>query len=342
MKNKITPALAICLAFGLLLSRPAAALFGFGAPEEVPVTATMNPKPEGNGTPVARDMAIVTYLDLPVCCRLWAMDPDKEALTYEIVTQPEKGTAELLEEGMFLYTPKVKKAAKDSFTFRAIDPNGNKSAPATVTVEIRKRSGACLQYDDMARSTAHFAAVRLAEENILRGQQIGASNFFFPEQEVTRAEFVTMVAAICQLPLPTAQISTGMSDDAAIPSWAQSSVVAAISEGIIKGGTAGSQAVFRGSDPITRAEAAAILDRALGLADDGRSAAFSDGDTVPAWAGQALVNTTTAGILSTAPDGAVNANAAVTREDAADMLYAALCWVEDTAEEPGILEKLFG
>ena len=36
------------------------------------------------------------------------------------------------------------------------------------------------------------------------------------------------------------------------------------------------------------------------------------------------------------------ADAAVTREDAADMLYAALCWLEDTTEEPSIFEKLFG
>ena len=63
---------------------------------------------------------------------------------------------------------------------------------------------------------------------------------------------------------------------------------------------------------------------------------------MPAWAGQALINTTAAGILSTDAAGAVNADAAVTREDAADMLYAALCWLEDTTEEPSIFEKLFG
>ena len=340
MKNKLTPALGLCLAFLLVLAQPAAGLLGGEA--EPPATATMNPRPEGNGSPVARDQTIVTYPDLPVCGQLRAMDPDREPVTFEIVTQPEKGAVELLEEGIFRYTPTVKKGAKDKFTFLAQDPNGNRSAPATVTVEIRKRpEGACLRYSDMTASTAHFAAVRLAEEGSLRGQQIGASNFFFPEQKVTRSEFVTMVAAVCDLPLPTSSISTGMLDDASIPAWAQSSVVAAISEGIIKGGTAEGRAVFRGEDPITRAEAAAILDRALGLTDDGRSAGFSDAETVPVWASQALINTTAAGILSTDPAGAVKADAAVTREDAADMLYAALCW-QEAREEPGIWEKLFG
>lgn len=344
MKNKITPGLAICLALALVLAQPVAGLLGFDRQEEAVVTATLNPQPGGNSNPVAKDKTVVTYLDLPVCSRLHAMDPDKEKLTYVIVTQPEKGTVELLEDGMFLYTPKGKKAGKDSFTFQAVDMNGNKSAPATVTVEIRKRpEGQCLQYTDMARSTAHFAAVRLAEEDILRGEQIGASSFFCPEQTVTRSEFVAMVAAVCELPLPTARIATGMLDEDTIPAWAQSSVVAAISEGIIQGGGgAGGQTVFRGGDAITRAEAAAILDRALGLADDGRTASFTDAAAVPAWAGQSLVNTTAAGILSTDAAGAVNANAAVTREDAADMLYSALCWLEDTAQEPSILEKLFG
>ena len=344
MKNKITPALAACLALALALAQPVAGLLGFGSEDPVPAAATLNPKPNGNGNPVARDQTVVTYLDLPVCSRLQAMDPDKEPLTYVIVSQPEKGTAELLEEGMFLYTPTAKKAGKDSFTFQAVDPNGNKSTPATVTVEIRKRpAGSCLQYTDMAESTAHFAAVRLAEENILRGEQIGASSFFCPAQDVTRSEFVAMVAAVCQLPLPTAKISTGMLDEETIPTWAQSSVVAAISEGIIQGGAgAGGRTVFRGGDAITRAEAAAILDRALGLTDDGRTASWTDTAAVPAWAGQALINTTAAGILSTDAAGAVNADAAVTREDAADMLYAALCWLEDTTEEPSIFEKLFG
>ena len=138
MKNKITPILGLCLAFLLVLAQSAAGLLGDDKAE--PATATLNPQPAGNGNPVARDQTLVTYPDLGVCTRLHAMDPDRESLTYQIVTGPEKGTAELLADGMALYTPKVNKAAKDRFTYVAVDPNGNRSAPATITVEIRKRA----------------------------------------------------------------------------------------------------------------------------------------------------------------------------------------------------------
>ena len=86
--------------------------------------------------------------------------------------------------------------------------------------------------------------------------------------------------------------------------------------------------VFRAEDGITRAEAAAILNRCLTLADDGREPAFADEDTVPAWARQAVVNCSVRGLLPTFADGTVRAGDVVTREDAAVMLYEMLQYGE--------------
>ncbi len=134
-----------------------------------------------------------------------------------------------------------------------------------------------------------------------------------------------MIAAAVELPLPAASVSTGMSDDDDVPEWSKPCVAAAIDSGVVYGeiGEDGNR-VFRANDGITVAEAAAVINRALRLANDGREVFFSDKEDIPAWALRPVINTFACGIIRADADNAINAKKTVTRAEAAKMLCAML------------------
>jgi len=294
-----------------------------GAAEET-VRVSLNLSDTANTAPIAVEQTFETYTDLPLLGSLKAVDPDGDACTFAVEQQGKRGVVEITENG-FRYIP-TGKSGRDSFTVAAIDCFGNRSQPAEITVRVIKRHDReQFTYTDLQDSPAHYAALRLREAGVFSGETFGTEAFFRPGQPVSRAEFLTMAASVVQMAQPAAAVSTGMSDHEAIPAWAQGYVAAGILSGVVNGSADGAgNRVFRAEDAITRAEAAAILNRCLELTDDGREPVFADDDTVPAWARQAVVNCTARGLLPTFADGTVRAGDAVTREDAAVMLYEML------------------
>lgn len=304
------------------------------------VSVSLNLSEKVNSAPVARELSLPTYAGVDLCGGFRAFDADGDACTFEILSAPERGAAEVVGDG-FVYTPASGKTGTDTFTYAATDVYGNVSAPATVTVEVEKRASKdSFVYTDMSRSAAHYAALKLRDEGVLCGETLGADSFLYPGKAVSRAEFVALVSAVSELTLPTAAVGTGLADNESIPTWAQPYVAAAMVSGVVCGEPDGSgNRVFRAQDTITRAEAAAIIDRALALPDDGREMAFADASAVPAWAAQNVVNCTAAQVLPVFEDNTVRCAQAVTREDAVSMLYAMLEYREST--EPSGLFGLF-
>lgn len=288
---------------------------------EACVNVSLNISDTPNSAPIAVAKTYETYADMTVCGTLMAVDPDGDACSFEIVSQGTKGEAEVTEAG-FLYRPSGK-TGQDSFSYLAVDPYGNRSQPAEVTVSILKRAAKeNFTYTDMSMQTAHFAAIRLREAGVFSGETIGTDAFFCPDKPVTRTEFLAITARLADLPMPTAAVSTGMSDQETIPVWAQSYVSAGLTSGVVTGIADGlGNRAFHGENPITRGEAAVILDRALHLPQDGRPLNFADASDVPDWSAQAVRNTTAAGILPVFADRTVRTEELVTRADAAMMLY---------------------
>ena len=307
---------------------------------DVKITLSISDKP--NNTPVAVNAEYKTYTNVKLCGKLKVIDTDDDECTFEVISAPKKGTLTIEGED-FVYTPKQDKSGKDFFEFRATDSRGNKSGVAKVSIEICKpASKESFAYSDMQESLAHYAALYLREEGIMVGETFGGESFFYPDQTVSRAQFVALISSVAEMSVPTVSVGTGLYDNGDIPEWARPYVAAAINCGVISGesGDDGNK-VFRANDPITRAEAAAIIDRAMGLALDGREMAFDDSSDVPAWAAQSIVNTTAAGIVSVFDDNTVRASDYVTREDAALMLCKAVCYVQEKTKETGFLAGLF-
>jgi len=301
------------------------------------VSVAINVSEKENMSPVAVNVQAETYTDLKVRGEFRAVDVDGDACTFQLVKAPSKGEVTVDETG-FLYTPSGKNG-EDKFTYIALDSFGNPSKAATVTVAINKRPNKeALQYVDMENSASHYGAIKVAEAGIFVGESISGKSFLYPDTPVSRTEFVAMVAALTELPMPTASVSTGLADNNDIPVWAQSFVVSAVSSGVVYGEKNGEgNRVFRASDAITRAEAACILDRALKLTDEGSALTALDAAEVPDWALQPVINTTSTGILPVFSDSSVKVNEAVTRKDAVDMLYQSLKYLNQNGKSGGIL-----
>ena len=277
---------------------------------------------EANSAPVARDMEFTTYKNVAVTERFDGVDPEGDLLTYHVVKKPARGAVTIQEDGTFVYTPYENKTGKDTFTYVAVDAVGNSSDPATVKVKIEKPDTK-VTYADLDGNPAHKAAVRLAEEGIFVGECMNGAYFFCPDEPVTRSQFVAMVMDTAGLEALEDVERTGFADDGIIETWAKPYVASALKSGLIQGSLDGEgQAVFRGSETVTAAEAAVLLDRALQVTDVDAQTFAAAG--APAWAAQSAANLSTCGML----DSGTSLGTQLTRGEAAQLLCAALEWMD--------------
>ncbi len=269
--------------------------------------------------PVVQDIQITTYRGIPYQAQFLGSDSQGDDLTFAVSEEPDKGSVEV--DGVnFTYMPEEDASGGDRFTYTATDSAGNVSAPATVTVTIEKvRSG--VTYADTDASSA-AAAQYLAEEGIFTGCRMGEAYYFQPEETVSRSEFLAMAMETAGLEAPAVTM-TGFCDDAAIPTWAKAYAAAGVAEGIVQGKTTDQGAAFLGDETVTFNEAAAMLDRVLGLEDVDLEVWYADRQAVPSWAAQAVGNLEAVSVLSAGSFGSAGLDAPVTRADAARMLCAA-------------------
>lgn len=291
--------------------------------------AARRPTQDADQAPIAENMSISTYKNVPVSGSFQAVDAEGAPLVYQIVSDPARGYVTVAEDGSgtFLYTPYENKVGKDSFTYVAVDPVGNLSNPARVSVRIEKQKSGVI-YSDMGSSGAHKSAVRLAEAGIFVGERVGDAYFFHPDAPVSRGQFLAMAMTAAGLEPLTPVSMTGFADDAAIPAWAKGHVSSALRAGAVSGmRDENGRAVFRSEDPVTRAQAAAMLQRLLGVSDvavESWGALGIGADEESHWAMRAAVNLSTAGIMRSRDSDPLTLDEALTREEAARLLDRSL------------------
>lgn len=266
--------------------------------------------------PVAEDFAAETYKNLPLTEKLKVTDPEGQALTYTVTRQPRRGTVTIAEDGTFTYTPKKNKVGVDSFVVTAADPAGNVSREATVTVTILKPADG-KQYTDTAGRDCRFAAEWMKNTGIFVGESLGDSPCFSPDRAVTRGEFVTMLVKALEIPADEEVRFTGYTDE--IPTWLEPYLAAAVRSGLTA--DLPDHETFGADTFITGAEAAVMLQSGLNLEiplPETNDQALSREEllTVPVWAAVALTTMEEHGM-------ALSADEALTREDAALLLYRA-------------------
>jgi len=280
---------------------------------------------EQNLAPIAENMSLSTYKNVPITGYFQAVDAEGDPLTYQITSTPARGSITPAQDGTsrFVYTPYENKTGKDSFTFVATDSAGNQSNPAKVTIRIEK-ANTHVTYSDMDDSSAAKSAIRLAEEGIFVGEYVNGQYFFRPEQVVSRSQFLSMAMSVAGLE-PMEQVSvTGFADDISIPTWAKGYVSSALKAGVVNGSrNEAGQMVFLPDAPITRAEATVILNRLLQVSDvavQTWAGMGIDSDHSEHWALQAAVNLATAGVIRTEQSVVPMLDTSLTRADVAEML----------------------
>ena len=281
---------------------------------EPSTTMTIAIRGKEDKAPVAEDLALETYKNLPNQAHLKVSDPEGEALTYNLVRQPKRGEVTISPDGTFVYTPKKNKVGVDSFTYTAADPAGNVSREATVTVQILKPTDAT-QYTDTVGQSCRFSAEWMRNTGLFVGEQIGDSKCFYPEKTVSRGEFLTMVVKALDIPAQDASCCELPEDT---PNWLKPYLAAAMRAGITAGLPELESGSFGADRPISGAEAAVMLQNALDLSISRQTvetAADAESETdIPVWAQLSLTAMNDNGVM-------LQANDTLTRGQVAQVLY---------------------
>lgn len=277
-------------------------------------TMTLSIRGKEDKAPVAEDMALETYKNLPNQGQLKVSDPEGQTLTYALAREPRRGEVVLNADGTFTYTPKKNKVGIDSFTYTAADPAGHVSREATVTVQILKPTDS-RQYTDTVGLDCRFAAEWMRNTGLFVGEKIGEKECFYPEKNVSRGQFLAMM--VNALDIPTQELSY---DDlpADTPDWLKPYLAAALRSGLTTGLPKTEAGSFASDDPITGAEAAVMLQNALDLSisQETLEAMENEGisQEIPVWAAVSLTAMAENGV-------ALGNTDTVTRGELAMILY---------------------
>ncbi len=154
---------------------------------------TLNFSPSAAATPFS------AYSGVPMSGRLFASDPDGDALTFVIASSPTLGTLKMKDpsSGEFVYTPS--RSGTDSFSFFATDKYGNRSE--TVSVSLNVKSAPDINYVDVSGELQHYA-LSLAERGIFVGRRVGKYSYFEPNETVSYSEFMIMATSARGIILP--------------------------------------------------------------------------------------------------------------------------------------------
>lgn len=263
-----------------------------------------------------------THRNLAAYGTLSAYDPDGDRMTFEITSYPKNGTVLLTDaaEGTYVYRPNEGYIGSDRFSYVARDLYGNYSAAATVSLRV-DLSGTSVTYADMVDSPSYNAALTVTEKGIMSGTQVGNTYYFYPDQTVSRVEFLVMAMnAVGITDVPDCK-ATVFADDDEIPATMKGYVAAAYELGFISGSQTEGNLCFLPDAELTRAQAAVILEKVIGLESATVIPTFADGSEIPVWAQDAVYSLSAAGIM-TPSGGYISPSSAVTRADTAELLTA--------------------
>lgn len=295
----------------------------------VPMTCNLFLLSEKNYAPtvsVAAGLMLdrVTYRNVALHGTLAAQDPDGDALTYEVVSYPQKGSVTMIDaaKGKYVYHPNKGYVGSDSFSYVARDPYGNYSASATVSLRIEV-AGTSVNYVDLAEAQV-VSAIAVTEAGVMSGSQIGNQYYFDPDKGVSRVEFLVMAMNAVGITEVPACEQTEFADDADIPKTMKGYVAAAQKTGIANGTQADGVLTFQPNEFLTRAEAAVILEKLLEAKPNAESVpTFADTSEIPTWAEDAVLTLSSVGVM-TATDGNISPLSAITRAQTAELLAAAM------------------
>lgn len=221
----------------------------------------------------------------------------------------------ITEDGIFTLADTVNKDGKIKVTA------GNLTKE--ISVHISDYPSTPNPFYDTENHWAKDIIADMAATGIISGFEEDGKMIFKPDNNMTRAEFASMIANYKKLDFSKYDdVKLDFTDNDTIPRWAVPAVKAVYKEGIILGrvnddGTS----TFAPYDNITRAEAMTILGRILPDNDDLPNLPFADKNDIPQWAEEGVSKLYSTGIVSGYEDNTILPNNNMKRAEAATMLY---------------------
>lgn len=176
-------------------------------------------------------------------------------------------------------------------------------------------------FADIRGHWAENAIITMSEQGIIKGIEDYDAMRFYPDNNMTRAQFASMMCNYLGLDLTKYNYeNTGFADYYEIPQWAVSCVNAMSDKKIMNGRSNDDGTVsFAPNDNITRAEVMTILRAIMDKTAD-YELNFADNYDIPEWAADSVKLLTSMGIVSGYEDNTIRPNNNVTRAEAAVML----------------------
>jgi hypothetical protein len=174
----------------------------------------------------------------------------------------------------------------------------------TANVELKDISG-------------HWAE-NIIVELVSSGAVSGYSDATFqPDQNITRAEFTTILVKAFKLEAKTGKDFADIANH-----WAKDAIVTAAAHGIVNGYDANS---FRPDKNITREQMAVMIVKAAQLnKNDGESKQFIDNDKISSWAAEAIAIASQHKIITGYPDNSFKPQGEATRAEAVTVIVKTL------------------
>ena len=247
-------------------------------------------------------------------------------LQYIVVDKPSHGTLVHTNETdkSFTYTPDLDYVGTDSFTFKVNDGTSvSNIATISITISLPEEEIIPFNYIDMQTHWANYSASHLAARGLIIGEEIGSRYYFYPDREMTRADFMLFLLAITESNEDATKEAPSITfaDADKTPAWLTEAAKLAYAKGIIKGSADGNKIYLKPYSPLTRKEAIVMLNNVLKLTDSKDSLYYVDASEIPSWASQAVKNLTAYKIIQGDSENKFKPNKILNRAEAAEMCY---------------------
>lgn len=305
------------------------ASFGFFGNEiscEASVKCSLFLHSELNTAPiVAKDVFssenLTTVKNIMIYSTIKAEDNENDQMIFEVATEAKHGIINFINDstGEFTYTPALDYVGKDSFEFTVSDIYGNRSEKARVDIKVEKNASETF-YSDMLRHEDHLNAVKANDYNIMNGHLMNGKMCFLPDNTPTKAEFLSMALKALGVKNEMIAIETGFTDDSDIPPTLKGYVAYAVGEGYVSGTKNENGIFFYPNSPITRAEAAVLINNIIDAECENTNLSFSDSADIPSWAQKDVAALAELDIMDALSDGSYAPNSNITNSQAANIL----------------------
>lgn len=178
------------------------------------------------------------------------------------------------------------------------------------------------KFSDTAEHWAKGYISYLSDCKVVNGSLEGEEILFRPDSPMTRTEFAIMMCNYLKTDTDAySDIELPFTDSGDIPWWAEDSVKAIYSLGIMQGQLGQYGVSFNPNANINRMEFAIALNRLLPEGLKSEPITSIDKDDIPFWAESSMRTIVTQGIITGYPDGTLRPSQSVTRAEGVKMLF---------------------